>query len=147
MLAQSGTLAPSPNTLIHTHTHPVSRHQHTPPAPRAAVARVAALPVLAKQNAKQRERLAEAQRSYNRQRRSAIATRMKKVFKAIVAVGTPAAEADLAPVEALISEAYQEIDKAVQKGVLHSNTGARRKARLAAAKRAALIKGGLYTPA
>lgn len=70
-----------------------------------------------------------------------------QVFKAIVAVGTPAAEADLAPVEALISEAYQEIDKAVQKGVLHANTGARRKARLAAAKRAALIKGGLYTPA
>jgi small subunit ribosomal protein S20 len=50
-------------------------------------------------------------------------------------------------VESLISEAYQEIDKAVQRGVLHANTGARRKARLAAAKRAALIKGGLYTPA
>jgi small subunit ribosomal protein S20 len=50
-------------------------------------------------------------------------------------------------VEALIGEAFQEIDKAVSKGVLHANTGARRKARLSAAKRAALIKGGLYTPA
>lgn len=44
-------------------------------------------------------------------------------------------------------QATKEIDKAVQKGVLHKNTGARRKSRMAAAKRAALIKGGLYTPA
>ena len=50
-----------------------------PPAPRAAVGRVSALPVVAKQNAQQRERLAEQQRSYNRARRSAVATRMKKV--------------------------------------------------------------------
>jgi len=172
--------------------YPLTKHPPPPPflaspAPRAAVGRVSALPVVAKQNALQRERLAETQRSYNRARRSAIATRMKKVreggeraqlsppnldpslpissspharalpsqrapslpqvFKAILAVGTPAAEADLAPVETLISEAFQEIDKAVQKGVLHANTGARRKARLSAAKRAALIKGGLYTPA
>ena len=45
------------------------------------------------------------------------------------------------------SQATKEIDKAVQKGVLHANTGARRKARMAIAKRNALIKGGLYTPA
>ena len=46
-----------------------------------------------------------------------------------------------------LHQATKEIDKAVQKGVLHANTGARRKARMAAAKRNALIKGGLYTPA
>ncbi len=39
------------------------------------------------------------------------------------------------------------IDKAVQRGVLHRNTGARRKARLAAARRNVLVAAGLYTPA
>ena len=56
-------------------------------------------------------------------------------------------EAELAPVEQLIAEAYKEVDKAISKGVIHKNTGARRKSRLAAAKRATLISAGLYTPA
>lgn len=73
---------------------------------------------------------------------------MKKVFKAIEALPTEASgEEVIVPIEKLISEAYQEVDKAVSKGVLHDNTGARRKSRLAAAKRAALIRLGLYTPA
>lgn len=38
------------------------------------------------------------------------------------------------------------IDKAVCKGVLHLNTAARRKARLAAARRNVLVSAGLYTP-
>jgi small subunit ribosomal protein S20 len=59
----------------------------------------------------------------------------------------PETEEAVAPVEKLIAEAYQEIDKAVNKGVLHQNTGARRKARLARAKKSLLIKAGLYTPA
>lgn len=55
-------------------------------------------------------------------------------------------EEALKPVEKLISEAYQEIDKAVVKGVLHANTGANRKSRLALAKRRLLVTAGLYTP-
>lgn len=39
------------------------------------------------------------------------------------------------------------IDKAVSKGVLHSNTAARRKARLAKARQNVLVAAGLYTPA
>ena len=39
------------------------------------------------------------------------------------------------------------IDKAVSKGVLHLNTAARRKARLAKARQNVLIAAGLYTPA
>ena len=39
------------------------------------------------------------------------------------------------------------IDKAVSKGVLHQNTAARRKARMAAARRNVLVAAGLYTPA
>ncbi len=59
----------------------------------------------------------------------------------------PTSEEAVKPVESLISEAYAVIDKAVVKGVLHINTGARRKARLAKAKREMLISAGLYTPA
>ena len=40
----------------------------------------------------------------------------------------------------------QVIDKAVCKGVLHRNTAARRKARLAKARKNVLIASGLYTP-
>jgi len=67
-----------------------------------------------------------------------------QVFKAALMLES---EADVAPLETLISEATKEIDKAVSKGVIHKNTAARRKSRLAAAKRTALVKGGLYTPA
>lgn len=72
-----------------------------------------------------------------------------QVFTALDAfkASPPATEADLSPVQTLINEAYQTIDKAVGKGVLHRNTGARRKARLAAARRGILVAAGLYTPA
>ena len=59
----------------------------------------------------------------------------------------PEAEGDLKPVDIFISEAYQEIDKAVSKGILHKNTAARRKSKLALARQKLLIKAGLYTPA
>eukprot|EP00887_Chlorella_sp_A99_P006078 scaffold22.g6078.t1 len=80
---------------------------------------------------------------------AAAAQRPNAVFAALDAFKSapPASEADLAPVQKLINEAYQVIDKAVGKGVLHSNTGARRKARLAAARRNLLVAAGLYTPA
>ena len=58
----------------------------------------------------------------------------------------PSSEDAIKPVEKLMSEAFQEIDKAVGKGILHTNTGARRKAKLAAAKRHLLTTAGLYTP-
>ncbi len=71
-----------------------------------------------------------------------------QVFKALEALpGSVESEEVFKPIEKLISEAYQEVDKAVSKGVLHDNTGARRKQRLAVAKQAALIRLGLYTPA
>ncbi|KAK9820456.1 hypothetical protein WJX72_010566 [[Myrmecia] bisecta] len=105
--------------------------------------------VEAKQNAKQRIRLSEKARVYNKAHKSAISTRMKKVFKAVegLSVELPKAEDELKPLEKLISEAYQEIDKAVVKGVLHKNTGARRKSRLAVAKRKLLTEAGLYSAA
>lgn len=56
-------------------------------------------------------------------------------------------EEELKPVEKMMSEAYQEIDKAVVKGIIKLNTAARRKSRLAVAKQNLLIQAGIYTPA
>ena len=56
-------------------------------------------------------------------------------------------EEELKPVEKMMSDAYQEIDKAVVKGIIKMNTAARRKSRLAIAKRKLLIDAGIYTPA
>jgi small subunit ribosomal protein S20 len=50
------------------------------------------------------------------------------------------------PISRAVLQAYSVIDKAVCKGVLHSNTAARRKARLAKARRNLLIATGLYSP-
>lgn len=58
----------------------------------------------------------------------------------------PKSEADLAPLQVLISDAYKAIDKAVNRGILHENTGARRKARVAKHRRELLMAAGLYTP-
>lgn len=58
----------------------------------------------------------------------------------------PKAEADVAPMEKLIGEAYKEIDKAVVKGVLHKNNAARKKARMARYKRVVLMSAGLWVP-
>ena len=55
-------------------------------------------------------------------------------------------EDELAPLQTLLNEAYEEIDKAIVKGVLKKNTGARRKSRLALARQRVLIANGLYTP-
>jgi small subunit ribosomal protein S20 len=56
-------------------------------------------------------------------------------------------EAQVGQLERFVAEAFQEIDKAISKGTLHANTGARRKARVARFKRQALIAAGLYAPA
>lgn len=91
----------------------------------------------------------EERRKYNKGHKSAVATRIKKVLLlAEQLVASPIkTEEEAKPLEALISKAYQEIDKAVVKGILHPNTGGRKKARLARWKRAVLLVGGLFTPA
>ena len=44
-------------------------------------------------------------------------------------------------------EVAWEILQAVVKGIMHKNTAARRKSRMAVARRNVLISSGLYTPA
>ncbi|MGE5708522.1 MAG: 30S ribosomal protein S20 [Bacteroidota bacterium] len=70
-----------------------------------------------------RVEIAERNRARNVAVKSAIKTRVKNVRIAIDK--TP----DQLP--SLLSVAYSTIDRAVRKGVLHRNTAARRKARLA----------------
>jgi small subunit ribosomal protein S20 len=116
---------------------------------RSSVVAAATLVIQAKQNSLKRQRTTEKARAANKSRKSEIATRIKKVFNALelFKATPPTSEAELAPVGTLMSEAYQVIDKAVSVGVLHRNTGARRKARLARARTTVLISAGLYTPA
>ena len=70
-----------------------------------------------RQNAKSRAR--------NRTVKSAVKTQMRKLETALGGGNAEAAQAEFAA-------AVRAIDKAVTKGVLHKNTAARRKSRLAA---------------
>jgi small subunit ribosomal protein S20 len=82
--------------------------------------------------------IAERNRLRNKSYRSASRTLMKRYFTALEAyTANPTPEAKQ-EVEERMSAAYSKIDKAVKRGVLHSNTGARRKARLAKALKGAM---------
>ncbi len=69
-------------------------------------------------------RVSERNRIYNRFWKSRVKTEIKKVLAAIEAK-------DLELAEKLFRQATSIIDKAVRKGVLHRNNGARKKSRLA----------------
>jgi small subunit ribosomal protein S20 len=78
-----------------------------------------------------RVEIAERNRQYNKSHKSAVRTLMKKYFTAVEKHATESTPETLAEVQKSMSEAYQKIDKAVQKGVLHRNNGANKKSRLA----------------
>ena len=59
--------------------------------------------------------------------------------------GAACTEDDIGDLEKLISEATKAVDKAVGKGVLHKNTGARRKSRMSKYKQELRQEKGLYT--
>eukprot|EP00241_Pyramimonas_parkeae_P008179 CAMPEP_0114226794 /NCGR_PEP_ID=MMETSP0058-20121206/1430_1 /TAXON_ID=36894 /ORGANISM="Pyramimonas parkeae, CCMP726" /LENGTH=151 /DNA_ID=CAMNT_0001337559 /DNA_START=69 /DNA_END=524 /DNA_ORIENTATION=- len=113
---------------------------------RARVATPVGFFVDAAQNSLKRQRTSEKARLYNKAKKSEIFTRSKKAFVEIdmlTKAGT-SSEADFANAEKLIGEAMGAIDKAVVKGVLHKNTGDRRKSKLCRYKTRSLIKLGLY---
>jgi small subunit ribosomal protein S20 len=76
-----------------------------------------------------RVQVAERNRLRNKSTKSAVRTLSKKALAAIA--GLQNQQTSLEDVQKAISLAYSRIDKAVKTGVLHPNTGARRKARLA----------------
>ena len=67
----------------------------------------------------------EIRRQRNHAVKSALRTQMKKVLTAIESK-------DAAASKTALSEAYALLDRAVGKGIIHKNNGARHKARLAA---------------
>lgn len=78
-----------------------------------------------------RVEIAERNRLSNKAYKSAVKTLSKKYLQTVAAYTADPSPELLAEVQAKMSAAYSKIDKAVKRGVLHTNTGARKKARLA----------------
>ena len=77
-----------------------------------------------------RIQIAERNRLYNKSYKSAIKTLIKRYTESLEAYASDPSADQLKTVQANLSSAFSKIDKAVETGVLHRNTGARRKARL-----------------
>ncbi len=77
--------------------------------------------------------IGERNRLRNKNSKSAVRTLMKKHFTNLNSyAATPSPEL-MQEIQAGLNAAYSKIDKAVKRGVLHPNNGARKKARLARA--------------
>ncbi|GJZ80700.1 30S ribosomal protein S20, chloroplastic [Tanacetum coccineum] len=92
-------------------------------------------------SAAKRARQSEKRRLYNKARSRMVLEELDVLRKK-----TDAQPEEVVGIEKLIAEAYSVIDKAIQVGTLHRNTGARRKSRLARRKKAVEIHHGWYTP-
>ncbi len=77
-----------------------------------------------------RVEIAERNRLRNKAYKSAVRTLMKKCMAAADTYAAKPSPETLAVVNTTLSSAFSKIDKAVKRGVLHPNTGARRKSRL-----------------
>lgn len=84
-------------------------------------------------SAQKRVKIAERNRLRNKAYKSAVRTLMKKCLAAVETYAAQPSPEGEKEVQATMSSAFSKIDKAVKRGVLHTNTGARRKARLAKA--------------
>jgi small subunit ribosomal protein S20 len=78
-----------------------------------------------------RIQVAERNRLRNKSYKSAIKTLTKRYYEALSEYATEPSEANQQAVGASMSAAYSKIDKAVKRGVLHRNAGARRKSQIA----------------
>jgi small subunit ribosomal protein S20 len=78
-----------------------------------------------------RVKIAERNRLRNKSYKSAVKTLMKRYLTAVDAYATNPTPESMQEVQQRMSAAYSKIDKAVKKGVLHPNNGARKKSRLA----------------
>jgi small subunit ribosomal protein S20 len=82
-------------------------------------------------SALKRAQIAERNRLRNKAYKSAVKTLMKKYVNAVeVYTANPTPELQQ-EVQERLSEAYSKIDKAVKRGILHPNNGARKKSKLA----------------
>jgi small subunit ribosomal protein S20 len=78
-----------------------------------------------------RVEIAERNRLSNKAYKSAVKTLSKKYIQTVAAYAAAPSPELLAEAQTKMSAAYSKIDKAIKRGVLHANTGARKKARLA----------------
>lgn len=97
-----------------------------------------------------RQRVIERNTAYNKHYTELIKSSSRATMKSYEALKQKAdsleAESDLATADQLLHKAFSNIDKAVIKGIMHKNTGARRKSRLSRARQGVLIAAKLYTP-
>lgn len=84
-------------------------------------------------SAVKRVQIAERNRLRNKSYKSAVKTLMKKCFTSITQYGANPSPEQMQAVQESMSAAYSKIDRAVKRGALHANTGARKKSRLARA--------------
>jgi small subunit ribosomal protein S20 len=84
-------------------------------------------------SALKRIEVAERNRLRNRSYKSAVKTLSKTYLAAAETYQADPTPENLAAAEAKMATAYSKIDKAVKRGVLHPNTGARKKSGLARA--------------
>ncbi len=82
-------------------------------------------------SALKRIQIGERNRVRNKTYKSAVKTLMKKYFTAVEDYARQPSPEALQEVQSRMAEAYSKIDKAVKRKVLHPNTGARKKSRLA----------------
>ncbi|MGB7415724.1 MAG: 30S ribosomal protein S20 [Thermosynechococcaceae cyanobacterium] len=82
-------------------------------------------------SASKRIKIAERNRFQNKSYKSAIKTLSKRFLEAIEVYSTSPSDDQMTVVQTKMSAAFSKIDKAVKRGTLHRNTGARKKARLA----------------
>jgi small subunit ribosomal protein S20 len=82
-------------------------------------------------SALKRAQIAERNRLRNKNYKSSAKTLMKKYLNAVAVYAANPTPELKQEVDARLSEAFSKIDKAVKRGVLHPNNGARKKSRLA----------------
>ncbi len=78
-----------------------------------------------------RIQVAERNRVRNKTYKSAVKTLMKNYLAAVETYARQPSPEALQEVQTRMASAYSKIDKAVKRGVLHTNNGARKKSRLA----------------
>lgn len=98
--------------------------EHHPPNP------IPETTVANSKSALKRIKIAERNRLRNRTYKSAVRTLMKRYFETVEAYVASPSEELRSAVNQAQSQAYSKIDKAVKRGVLHANNGARKKSRL-----------------
>lgn len=84
-------------------------------------------------SALKRIQITERNRLRNRSYKSAVKTLTKKYFADLSAYAADPSPEAMEKVKASMAAAYSKIDKSVKRGVLHRNTGARQKSRIAQA--------------